>query len=499
MEAPAIPISYRRISPPSNELVSELGSQIVSVLNIDPWQYALDVPSSTLKQSETIIQSPLVSTVKELATAKEAPLEKSLDISKTAEDIRAQSGWRLVQIESKNKRWIVTLDEVNGVYLKERMNRVISVLHRDAPSNITEFVVKYQQRQLPLIKQTYNRQAWMMKNISLLGPTKSKLAEAVVSEYPSEMLETMTFQSSQLSSPFELSSNNNDENYLLNAPEAKRLTGGFDIGYLQSIGGPDGYLFALSALATADLHLWEGAWIKGSTSLRLLDNFDKFTYDAPSNLPRVRTYIREYLTTSRFTLPVLQATQVAKVGDSHYFTAYGGMLEMMYGGVGGEWLYRPLNSPFAIGVDLNKVRQRDFDQRFSFLDYQVTTGHITGYWQTGWEDVLAKLSYGQYLAGDRGYTVDVSKAFSNGVKMGAYFTRTNVSAEQFGEGSFDKGIYVSIPFDAFFTKFSNDTATILWNPLIRDGGAKLNRMYPLYNVTNMRDGQALSFGPIPSY
>ena len=150
------------------------------------------------------------------------------------------------------------------------------------------------------------------------------------------------------------------------------------------------------------------------------------------------------------------------------------------------------------GIDVNKVRQRDFDQRFNFLDYQVTTGHVTGYWQTGWKDVLAKVSYGQYLAGDRGYTVDVSKAFSNGVKMGAYFTRTNVSAEQFGEGSFDKGIYVSIPFDAFFTKFSNDTATILWNPLIRDGGAKLNRMYPLYNVTNMRDAQALSFGPVPS-
>jgi hypothetical protein len=496
MEAPAIPVSYRQISPPSNELVNELGSQIVSVPNIDPWQNTLNDPSSSSKQSEIVIQSPLVANAKEVTTAKEMPLENSLNIIKTAEDIRAQSGWRLVQIESKNKRWIVTLDEVNGVYLKERMNRVIAVLHRDAPSNITEFVVKYQQRQLPLIKQTYNRQAWMIRNISLLGPTKSKLAEAVVSEYPSEMLETLISQSS---TPAELSSNKNDESYLLNGPETKRLTGGFDIGYLQSIGGPDGYLFALSALGTAELNLWEGAWIKGTTSLRLLDNFDKFTYDAPSNLPRVRTYIREYLTTSRLTLPVLQATQVAKVGDSHYFSAYGGMLEMMYGGIGGEWLYRPLNSPLAIGVDVNKVRQRDFDQRFNFLDYQVTTGHVTGYWQTGWEDVLAKVSYGQYLAGDRGYTVDVSKAFSNGVKMGAYFTRTNVSAEQFGEGSFDKGIYVSIPFDAFFTKFSNDTAMILWNPLIRDGGAKLNRMYPLYNVTNMRDGQALRFGPIPSY
>jgi Exopolysaccharide biosynthesis protein YbjH len=167
---------------------------------------------------------------------------------------------------------------------------------------------------------------------------------------------------------------------------------------------------------------------------------------------------------------------------------------MMFGGVGGEWLYRPLNSSLAVGVDANLVRQRDFEQRFTFRDYQVFTGHVTGYWQTGWENVLAKLSFGQYLAGDRGYTVDLSKAFSNGVRMGAYFTRTNVSAEQFGEGSFDKGIYVSIPFDAFFTKYTSDTATIMYNPLIRDGGAKLMRMYPLYNLTNMVDQQALWFG-----
>jgi hypothetical protein len=128
------------------------------------------------------------------------------------------------------------------------------------------------------------------------------------------------------------------------------------------------------------------------------------------------------------------------------------------------------------------------------MDYQVLTGHITGYWQTGWEDVLAKISYGQYLAGDKGYTVDLSRSFANGVRMGAYFTKTNVSAEQFGEGSFDKGIYVSVPFDAFFTKYSNENAYILWNPLIRDGGAKLNRAYPLYNMTGMRDQTTFRFG-----
>jgi hypothetical protein len=278
-------------------------------------------------------------------------------------------------------------------------------------------------------------------------------------------------------------------------PEPKRLTGGVGIGFQQNVGGPDGYLFALSAVARSDLKLWDGAWISGVLNLRALDNYDHFTYDAPSNLPRVRTYTREYLTSNRVTMPNLQLTQMTKWNDNHYFSAYGGMLEMMFGGVGAEWLYRPLNSPFAIGIDLNQVKQRDFDQRFTFMDYEVFTGHITSYWETGWHDVLVKASVGQYLAGDRGYTMDLSRSFPNGVRMGAYFTKTNVSAEDFGEGSFDKGIYVSIPFDSFFAKHTASSANLLWSPLIRDGGAKLNRAYPLYNFTRMRDRVAMDFGP----
>ena len=492
-ENPPPAIAYRPIPPPSNVNIA--------IPNIDPWQTSLPQLSFNPQGSGGVSQDNKIRNQDQIKPNVPPPTSDGthqdltqstkasgmdIDISKTSTDIAAQSGWHLVQIEQKNHRWIVTLDDVNGVYLNDRINRVVAVLHRDAPTSVSEFVVQYQQHQLPLIKQSFNRQAWMMKNISLVSPSQAKLADPVVSDYSSNVL-ISSASSKTLSSE-------SDHDYLLQGPPAKRLTGGLDIGFQQNIGGPDGYLFAVSGQARGNLRLWDGAWISGTASLRLLDNYDNFTYDAPSNLPRVRTYIREYLTTSRVTLPLFQATQVVKVGDSHYFSAYGGMLEMMFGGVGGEWLYRPLNSALAIGVDVNEVRQRDFDQRFTFLDYQTFTGHATGYWQTGWENVLAKVSYGQYLAGDRGYTVDLSKAFSNGVRMGAYFTKTNVSAEQFGEGSFDKGIYVAIPFDTFFTKYSNNSANILWNPLIRDGGAKLNRAYPLYKQTNMIDRQAMWFG-----
>jgi hypothetical protein len=128
-------------------------------------------------------------------------------------------------------------------------------------------------------------------------------------------------------------------------------------------------------------------------------------------------------------------------------------------------------------------------------NYAVTTGHATAYWDTGIQDILVKFSYGKYLAGDVGGTLDLSRVFANGVKIGAYATRTNVDYAQFGEGSFDKGIYLSIPFDAFFAKHTDSTADLLFTPLIRDGGAMLLRKYKLYDMTKTRSDRALSFGP----
>jgi hypothetical protein len=71
--------------------------------------------------------------------------------------------------------------------------------------------------------------------------------------------------------------------------------------------------------------------------------------------------------------------------------------------------------------------------------------------------------------------------------MGAYATFTNVSAAQFGEGSFDKGIYISIPFDLMLPSSHVRSANIMWQPLLRDGGARLNKRYTLYDLTSDRD------------
>lgn len=269
----------------------------------------------------------------------------------------------------------------------------------------------------------------------------------------------------------------------------KKFDAGMSVAYKQSLGGPNAFvLYQITADGSASYHFAPNLWWDGLLSVNLLNNYDKFTYTAASLLPRVRTNIREYLTTSDIVMPNFQLTGTHRLGPDLFGLAYAGMLESMYAGVGGEVLYRPFGERWAVGMDLNWVRQRGFSQDFALRRYRIVTGQASLYMDTGFHDVTVALSAGRYLAGDIGMTLDISREFANGTRMGAYATLTNKSGKATGEGSFDKGIYFSIPFDLLLPRSSRNTATFMWEPLLRDGGARLNRRYTLYNMTSDRDG-----------
>ena len=268
------------------------------------------------------------------------------------------------------------------------------------------------------------------------------------------------------------------------------FTYGFGLGYQQNLGGPDGFLlYQISAYAEGQYRFTPSTWASGGVSVNLLNNYDKFTYDAPSNLPRVRTDLRQYVTTSDVTMPALQLNKAKRLDQDLYGMVYGGYLESMYAGVGGELLYRPMGERWSIGADLNYVRQRDFDQGFGLRDYKTVTGHITSYTKLPF-DLDAAVSVGRYLARDWGTTIDISREFTNGVKFGGWVTRTTASSEEYGEGSFDKGIYISIPFDEMMSVSTMSRANIAWAPLTRDGGAMLHRQYSLHTMTDGRNRDA---------
>ncbi|HBP47471.1 YjbH domain-containing protein [Pseudomonas sp.] len=268
------------------------------------------------------------------------------------------------------------------------------------------------------------------------------------------------------------------------------FTYGFGLGYQQNLGGPDGFLlYQISAYAEGQYRFTPNTWASGGISANLLNNFDKFKYDAPSNMPRVRTDLRKYVTTSDVTMPAFQLNHAKRLDQDLYGMVYGGYLEPMYAGVGGEMLYRPIGKRWSIGADLNYVRQREFDQGFGLRDYRTITGHITSYTKLPF-DLDAAVSVGRYLARDWGTTIDISREFTNGVKFGGWVTRTTASKEEYGEGSFDKGIYISIPFDEMMSVSTLSRANIGWAPLTRDGGAMLHRQYSLHTMTDGRNRDA---------
>ena len=90
------------------------------------------------------------------------------------------------------------------------------------------------------------------------------------------------------------------------------------------------------------------------------------------------------------------------------------------------------------------------------------------------------LNLGEYLAGDVGYTFEANRRFDNGVEFSAFYSKTDVSAELFGEGSFDKGVKLKIPFNLFSS--SKNLGYYVWRPLTKDPAAMLVRSNKLEDL-----------------
>ncbi|MBF4264835.1 YjbH domain-containing protein, partial [Vibrio anguillarum] len=123
--------------------------------------------------------------------------------------------------------------------------------------------------------------------------------------------------------------------------------------------------------------------------------------------PRVRTMFRSYVQ-DPVRLSQLQLTWFEQPTESIYTQVYGGYLESMFAGVGSEILYRPMNSNWALGLDMNYLSQREADSWFgiysdnyfyyngvnpdsqtcinnptscrAYVLNQGTTGHLTTYY-----------------------------------------------------------------------------------------------------------------------
>jgi hypothetical protein len=248
----------------------------------------------------------------------------------------------------------------------------------------------------------------------------------------------------------------------------------------------------VAAVAGARWELGQGVALAGSLAQALGGNLG----GAPASdsvLPRVRSEVARYAREGETSIPALYAERIWGLGPDLFARFTAGYLEPMFAGAAAEVLWRPQDRGLALGIDVAQVAQRDYDQRLGVLGYTVTTGHVSAYADLPWFNMYGVVRAGRYLAGDWGGTVELGRRFASGIEIGGFATLTDVPFSRFGEGSFDRGIYVRIPLDILGIETRAVTPVVV-RGVTRDGGARLAVDNPLWEVTREGRARALQDG-----
>ncbi|MBO72351.1 MAG: hypothetical protein CMD35_01925 [Flavobacteriales bacterium] len=235
------------------------------------------------------------------------------------------------------------------------------------------------------------------------------------------------------------------------------------------------YFWQLQALIHTEYSFRKGLYLTTDIGINIANNFEDYTYHIPDGeLYHVRQDRRLFLTEGESGIRKMAFDYLIDINPNIKAKLSAGYLEWMFGGIGGEVIYMPESKNWALGFDAYYVKQRDFDQKFSFQDYNTLTGFLTYYRDIPFYDLRLKVSAGKYLANDKGVTVDISRRFKTGARVGGMVALTDCDPACVGEGSFNKWIYFELPMDLFYLSSSTRNKTgYSWAPLTKDAGQRI--------------------------
>ena len=213
--------------------------------------------------------------------------------------------------------------------------------------------------------------------------------------------------------------------------------------------------------------------LRGEYAIDIVNTFDESSRRSDSVLPHVRSDIVEYLQQGATGLESLYLDKRGTLVPQLHYRVFGGVLEQMYAGAGGEILYQPHKSRLAFGLSGSWVQQRGYQRNLDLLGYKTTTGFASAYWASPFYNLDFALHAGRYLAKDKGATLEARRTFANGWMVGLWATITDVPFDDFGEGSFDKGMFFKIPLNGVFGGSGRGSYSNRVRPIQRDGGARL--------------------------
>lgn len=254
---------------------------------------------------------------------------------------------------------------------------------------------------------------------------------------------------------------------------------------------PSGFFkYRLGAEAWVAFLPWKGGSLITGMEAYPLNNIS--TSNEPLSKP-VRSdkvdYIDEPVSLSR-----LMFDQVNKFDRELYTRLSGGILEIQYAGADAEIAKPFLDGRFMMGLSGSVVKKREPGKPLGFKDNDwkdwYTTAFLNARLNIPEQEIAIELKSGQFLAGDRGTRITVSK-FINGVILSAWYSFTNTSStfdDRYNRGYHDKGIMVTIPMFLFEGSDSKTAYSFALSPWTRDVAQDIDHFNPLFDFIGRDTG-----------
>lgn len=209
----------------------------------------------------------------------------------------------------------------------------------------------------------------------------------------------------------------------------------------------------------------------------------EFDWLNPSQLPNVHTDLLKYYRQGLLTLDEAYLQKIWNIGRGVFVKGCVGYFDPQYAGVAGEIVFYPVNSIAAIGAHGAQL----FKRRANSLGFSSTVRQMSGlnsmqvpfhghqYFLDLYYRLLIcrmdfKISVGRFLAGDRGARFEAYHSYPSGLRVGAWFTYTDAHDKVNRKTYYDKGIFVSMPLDIFYTCSCRDRWYEAISPWLRDCG-----------------------------
>jgi membrane-associated phospholipid phosphatase len=266
--------------------------------------------------------------------------------------------------------------------------------------------------------------------------------------------------------------------------ESNRLKIAPKIGFF--FNDPSGaFRYSVSAAANYDRRLGDGLYLNTAASLSILETVSGVKQPSNSNLPHVRTDVAKYLGESRFALSRVLLNKYANPAERWYVRGSVGLYEDMFRGAGGQVLYLPKDSRWAVDLSVDALQQRGYKRLLDSLDYKTVTAIGSLHYKLP-RGITLTARAGRFLAKDEGVRVEFKRRFQSGIEVGAWYSRTNgndiTPPGNPGKPYHDRGVFLSVPLRTMLPLDSQNTMGFSISPWTRDVGQMVASPGDLYDM-----------------